>query len=119
MLTKKQKIWLWIFGAMFAIPEIVWSPVLNFYYEFWQSGWSGNVHPIRNNFLQNSDNLNYLKLIFFIQSIGLILFLISLIKNRKSIKLSNYLLLIVLSIIILLLVAFVLYFALAVKMRLF
>ncbi len=27
-MTKKQKIWLAIFGAMFLVPEILWSPIL-------------------------------------------------------------------------------------------
>lgn len=26
-MTKKQKIWLAVFGAMFIIPEILWSPI--------------------------------------------------------------------------------------------
>ena len=28
MMTKKQKIWMWIFVAMFAIPEILWGNLL-------------------------------------------------------------------------------------------
>ena len=27
MLSKKQKVWLWIFGAMFLIPEILFSGI--------------------------------------------------------------------------------------------
>jgi len=30
MLSKMQKIWLGIFGAMFLIPEILWSPIVSF-----------------------------------------------------------------------------------------
>jgi len=85
-MTKTQKIWMWIFLALFAAPEILWSPVINFYYELSQTGISGGTHPWRNNFLQNSDNLNYLKFVIFFQLISLILFLICLIKNRKNIK---------------------------------
>ncbi len=31
-MTKKQKIWLGIFLAMFLVPEIMWSPIGNFCY---------------------------------------------------------------------------------------
>ena len=29
MLSKKQKVWLYIFGAMFLIPEILWGNIIN------------------------------------------------------------------------------------------
>jgi hypothetical protein len=108
-----QKKLLWLFGAMFLIPEILWSPVLNFYFEFFQSSRSSNVQPLRYNFLQNSDNLNYLKLVIFIQLIGLLLHTIFLIKNKKNINIKtiNYLLLIISSFVVLFLVVFALYFA--------
>lgn len=85
MMSKMQKGWLWIFGAMFVVPEILWSPIINLYYEFYQSGYSGNVQPFRNNFLQNSDNLNYLKLVICLEFIGITLFFISWITNKKNI----------------------------------
>lgn len=28
MLSKMQKIWLWIFGAMFLVPEVLWGPLV-------------------------------------------------------------------------------------------
>jgi len=113
MMTKKQKIWMWIFVAMFAIPEILWSPVLNFYYEFLQSSWTSNVHPIRYNFLQNSDNLNYLKLVVFLQLVGLlgVLFFTLKNKNNKN-KILRYLFITLLSVLILL-TGFFLYFAMS------
>ena len=112
MMTKKQKIWMWIFLAMFIVPEILWSPVGNFYYELLQSSESGGTHPFRNNFLQNSDNLNNLKFVIFIQFIGLLLFLIYLIKNKKEFNtILRYISMIFLSI-LLIFVSFSLYFAL-------
>jgi hypothetical protein len=84
-MTKKiQKIWMWVFIAIFAIPEILWSPVLNFYYELSQTSISGGTHPFRNNFLQNSDNLKYLKFIIVIQLIGLLLTSFFLLKNKYN-----------------------------------
>jgi hypothetical protein len=118
-MNKIQKIWMGIFIAMFAIPEILWSPILNFYYEFWQSGKSGDVHPLRDNFFNNSDNWNYLKLVIFIQLVGSILFLIYSIINKKNIKLTSYLLLIIISLIVSLLTAFIFYFAMTFNPTLF
>lgn len=96
---------------MFAVPEILWSPVANFYYEFIQSGKTSYVQPFRNNFLQNSDNSNYLKIIIALQFVGLMLALFFLIKN-KYIKnaLIRYLAIILLGI-LLVIAGFVLYFA--------
>jgi len=67
-MAKKQKIWLGIFLAMFLVPEILWNPMVNFYYELFQSG---DVHPLRNNFLTNADNFSILKFIMLAQFIGL------------------------------------------------
>ena len=110
-MTKKQRIWLWIFIAMFAIPEILWSPVANFYYELSQTSKSGGTHPFRYNFLQNSDNLHYLRLVIFLQFMGLLLLLASVVKNKpfknKSLK---YFLIALLSI-LLILATFAFYFA--------
>jgi hypothetical protein len=115
MLSKIQKIWLWVSGALFLVPEILWSPVMNFYYEFYKSSYSGNVQPFRDSFLQNSDNLRYLKFIVLLQSIGLLLFTISLIVNRKNIVVMRivYLFLMAPLLILLLLVLFVLFFIFA------
>ncbi len=118
-MSKIQKIWMWIFIAMFAIPEILWSPVLNFYYGFWQSGRSGNVNTLRNNFLQKADNWNYLKFIILLQLIGLVLFLIQLIRNKKSIKKVKYFSILFVSLVVTFLVATALYLAMAINLRIF
>ena len=89
MMTKTQKILAWIFGAMFVVPEILWSPVVNFYYELLQTSKSGGTHPFRYNFLQNSDNLNYLKFVIALQFVGLLLALIFVTKNKFMIIESN------------------------------
>jgi hypothetical protein len=113
MMTKKQKIWMWIFIAMFAVPEILWSPVMNFYYQLSQTGGSGGTHPLRYNFLQYSDNLSYLKFVIFVQLLGLIGALIIALKNKNSKnKILRYLFILLLSLFVLI-VGFVLYFALS------
>ncbi len=82
-MTKNQKIWMWIFVVMFALPEILWSSIANFYYEFFQSGKISSVVPFRYSFLQNLDNLIYLKIILTVQTIGIFLLLISIYKNAN------------------------------------
>jgi hypothetical protein len=68
-MTKKQKIWLGVFLAMFIIPEVLWSPVGNVLYQLVQSG--GVIYPFRDNFLMDNDNLFIYRFINTIQLIGL------------------------------------------------
>jgi hypothetical protein len=81
-MTKIQKVWLLVFLAMVVLPEILWSPIANIISEFLQN--SNNVHPYRNNFLMNPDNITVLNLVLFLQSLGLILSIIILIKTKKD-----------------------------------
>jgi len=82
IMSKAQKIWMWIFIAMFALPELLWSPVLNFVYIIYKGG---NIPVIlRNNFLMSSDYRSLLVLVLFIQTIGALLFLIKFIKVPLS-----------------------------------
>ena len=83
-MTKKQKIWLYIFLALFVIPEVLWSPVGNFVYELFLSHY-GSTRPFRNNFLQQSNNINYLSTILFLQLLGIFSTFIYLIITRKNI----------------------------------
>jgi hypothetical protein len=53
---------------MFLLPEIIWSPIANFYYELLQQG---DVRPFRDNFLMRGDNLLSLKLLTLGQFISL------------------------------------------------
>jgi hypothetical protein len=80
-MTKKQKILLVIFLTMFLVPEILWSPVLNILLEL---GQSGNVTPLRDNFLMSSDNLIYFRIINFIQLVGIISAIILLFKIKRG-----------------------------------
>jgi len=87
-MTKTQKIWLWVFLGMFILPEVLWSPVGNFVYELSQSG---NTHPVRNNFLQNTDNINILSTVLFIQMAGLIAAFVCLLIVHKYIQNKTFL----------------------------
>jgi len=79
-----KKIWLGIFIAMFAIPEILWSPIANFLYIFIKN--SDPAELLRFNFLTESDPDFLYKMIVFIQLVGLLGALFILIKNGKSIN---------------------------------
>lgn len=106
-----KKIWLLVFSGMFLIPEILWSPVINFYYELFISGRSGGTVPIRNSFFQHTDNILYLKLLLIFQLIGLFILLVKVFK--LSSEEINQLLKVFLSFVIailLLATCFVLYF---------
>ena len=85
-MTKKQKIWLWVFIAMFAVPEILWSPVVNFIYSFFNPLKNGRPQLLRNSFLFDYKYENLLKLIIFIQTIGIIIFFIFWLKNKTNIN---------------------------------
>jgi len=67
-MTKNQKIWFSVFLAIFIIPEILWSPLANFYYELLHTG---DVFPLRASFLTNSDNFAIWKFVLWVQFSGL------------------------------------------------
>ncbi len=98
-MSKRQKIWLGIFGAMFLIPEILWSPIIDFYYQLiLQSNSSGMVSSLRQNFLTKSDNISILKFVISIQLLGLSLFLVKFLSlkiKNKIIKIISILFLMV------------------------
>jgi len=111
-MTKKQKIWMWIFIAMFALPEILWSPITNFLYILYKGG----NHPVilRNNFLFNYKYDSLLKVIISIQFIGAFLFLVSWLKiKRKSKSKILFWLVLVLAIMFCLASFFILYLVIA------
>jgi fatty-acid desaturase len=79
---KKKITQLSIFGTMFLLPELLWSPVGNIIYEFLQK--TNDVQPYRYNFFTNSDNSVYLSLILLVQFIGCLLILIYLVNHKKN-----------------------------------
>lgn len=81
-MTKVQKVWLSVFLAMFILPELLWSPVGNFWYESSQK--TNHVVPLRNNFLVETGNINIWSNIMLFQFFGLIGLCIYLIFIRKN-----------------------------------
>ncbi|KKP32756.1 MAG: hypothetical protein A2312_01520 [Candidatus Staskawiczbacteria bacterium RIFOXYB2_FULL_32_9] len=82
MIAKIQKSLLWLFGAMFLVPEILWSPVSNFIYIFIDN--SDPAKPLRLNFLTEGNPTNLYRTIVFMQLAGLFSFLFLLIKNKRG-----------------------------------
>lgn len=82
---------------MFLVPEVLWSPVGNIIYEFMQSG---NVAPLRDNFLLKADNLIYFHVVSLIQLVGLVLSFISIVRIGKKSFLS-WLILVIISCLVL------------------
>ena len=80
-MTKTQKIWLWIFVAMFAVPEILWSPVGNFIYELYKN----TGFPFRYSYLEKASNINTLSTVLLIQMVGLLSTSIYLVMLHKQI----------------------------------
>ena len=84
-MTKKQKVWLGIFLSMFVVPEVLWSPVGNTLYSFFQSGKIVS-QVFRSNFLLEYRYESLFKIIITIQLISIILALFRVIKYRKNIR---------------------------------
>ncbi len=104
--------------AIFFVPEVLWSPLSNFYYQFYQGTRQSNVFPLRDNFLQNNDNLFYLKATLLIQFVGVLIFNFLLWRNKENIN-NTFLkwLVISVSVLLLILTAFAAYFAYTFKME--
>lgn len=110
MISKIQKIWLWIFGGMFVVPEILWSPIGNFIYSFFSYPINGNPQLLRSNFLFNYQYENMLKIVVLLQSIGTVFFFMLWVKNKKNINSGLiFLVTLLLSLSILLITLFVAY----------
>lgn len=102
-MTKKHKIILIISILLFIIPEILWNPISNFVSIFL----TGNT--IRNNFIMNYDNRDYLLISLFTQLIGLVIVLrLYLINKNRLLKNFSSIIIFFLSI-MLLITFFILY----------
>jgi hypothetical protein len=84
MMSKIEKIWLWISAAMFLIPEILWFTISNVLSNFF-----GNNDPIiflRINFV-NMQGYSFLyKAVVFFQLLGSLGFIFFLIKYKNMNK---------------------------------
>jgi hypothetical protein len=110
-MTKNQKILLWVSIALFIVPEVIWSPVINFYHDLFNTNKIGGTTIFRNSFLQSPDNLDLLKLVLLIELIGTVSALIIIFKNRHSISnLVRGWVLVILMVLLVVIFGFALYF---------
>ena len=79
-MTKKQKIWLWTSALLFFVPEIIWSPIINFFYGL------SRDRPFRINYFSNSDNTAARIYIILLQAIRASFFTIYFIKDSENDK---------------------------------
>lgn len=108
MMSKMQKGLLWLLGAMFLVPEILWSPISNFIYIFLNN--SDPAKPLRLNFLTESNPANLYQIIVFLQLVGLLGFLFLLIKNKRKLSLGwAYYIILFVDLILIILSLFVFY----------
>ena len=85
-MNKKQKIWLWIFLAMFVLPELLWSPIVNLIYSIITPTINGSFQVFRNNFLLNS-NFDFLFLpVLLVQFVGILIFTINWVRVKNNIQ---------------------------------
>ena len=103
-----HKVWLWIFAAMFLVPEILWKPVGNLFYEFIQPG--GNVKLFRNNLLVNGDHNTLYSVILGIELISICSFLYLVIRNKNKLETLYFYVFLVLSLFLSLITLFSFYF---------
>ena len=97
-MTKTQKMWMWIFLAIFLIPEVLWSPITNVIFSLLESN-KNNPKIFRENFLTLYSNENILKGILTMQFIAISLFLFSLLKNKKNFHPKQFILLLIIALV--------------------
>jgi hypothetical protein len=72
-MDKKQQIGLGAFLGLFVIPELLWSPIVNFFHALLQN--SNQVQVLRPNYFTDSDNLLSFLILVLVQFLGLVAFL--------------------------------------------
>lgn len=83
-MIKSQKIWFWAGVSLLIIPEILWSPITNVAWSFIR--YSNNSIPLRDNWLMNTGNINWLSLVLFLQFIGAVLLSYTIFVGLKGFK---------------------------------
>ncbi len=85
MLSKIQKTWLWIFGAMFVVPEVLFSPIISFASYLAKISFSSLYSlGIKNNFLPDDSTYLFIAVIIeLVGVLGLLIFSVKL-KNKLS-----------------------------------
>lgn len=83
-MKKNQKIWLWTGLALTLLPELLWSPVMNYVYSELSPLKSGSVQILRENMLMDPHNINWLSFVLLIQFIGSVFVVGSIWRSRLS-----------------------------------
>jgi hypothetical protein len=79
-MTKMQKIWMWIFIAMFAAPEILWGDLIKLA--------RIPLLPIFRNFQFFNDNPNFAYLVIVVEMVGILGVIYLLNKDHLGLKLN-------------------------------
>ena len=108
-MSKIQKIWFTVFLAMFVVPEVLWSPLTNFYYGIFRDA------PYRRNILSYSDNRDLLIMVVFVQFLGIVGFSSFLFSKKMYRTIKEGRAVLVLSFFLLALILFPLYILIATK----
>src|SRR3989344_6363136 len=109
-MSKPQKIWLWVSAVLFLLPEILWSPLVNFAYSFFMPTVHGSSQIWRDSFLLNSQFESFYIMVLLIQLLSIIAFTLEWIRLRNSLKSkSTYLIILILSILLSLATIFILF----------
>ncbi len=85
-MTKVKKIWLGTLMLIFIVPEILWSPAINFWYAWYKPTVSGYYQIWRNNFLHKPGNAGIWSNLMLLEFFGIFLTAVYLISIRESIK---------------------------------
>lgn len=81
-MSKSQKVWLWVFTGMFLVPELVFQPVTNMIYAFFEN--SNNSRPLFNNFLFDRGPDFWYKGVLVFQAVGLISLILFLVRMKNE-----------------------------------
>ncbi|HOI97456.1 MAG TPA: hypothetical protein PLA19_03055 [Candidatus Pacearchaeota archaeon] len=82
-MDRRQKVWLGIFGAMFLVPEILWSPMISFIYILIYPGEFYDL-PLLFNLLPPFQNNLIAGMIEILQFVGLICFSFLFVKYKEN-----------------------------------
>ena len=85
-MTKKQKIWFWVFFAMFVVPEVLWGAVSGVLYLFFKI----NIRPVFPDSQIINSHYSLVVLILVAELVGIIGVWKILIKNNNLNKITRY-----------------------------
>lgn len=88
-MERREKLLLLIASICFILPELLWSPLLSFWYRLWNN----TDFPLRPNAFTASHHALWDVGVLALQLFGLILFWFALLLTRKKVKILYFILL--------------------------